>query len=82
LGFQNIRGVLFLDAGSAWFDNNSLKLFQKVNGSLQTRDLLMGMGFGTRLIFLNFPVKFDVAWNYNLNQFSPPKYYISLGYDF
>ncbi|HEY5533789.1 MAG TPA: biopolymer transporter Tol [Ignavibacteria bacterium] len=82
LGFADIRGVLFVDAGTAWKDNNTLQLFHKEDGITKTKDLLIGMGFGTRFIFMNFPLKFDVAWNYNMNRFSPPKYYISLGYDF
>jgi Tol biopolymer transport system component len=82
LGFADIRGVAFLDAGTAWYDNKSLQLFQKENGTLETKDLLMGMGFGTRFIFFNFPLKLDVAWNYNMKRFSAPKWYISLGYDF
>jgi Tol biopolymer transport system component len=82
IGFQDIKGVMFFDAGTAWRNNKDLKLFESVNGSTQTRDLLMGMGFGTRIAFMGFPVKFDVAWSYNLKKFSAPKYYISLGYDF
>ena len=43
---------------------------------------LLGMGLGTRIVLLNIPFKFDVAWNYNFHKFSKPKYYISLGLDF
>ncbi|MBS1517581.1 MAG: PD40 domain-containing protein [Bacteroidetes bacterium] len=82
LGFANIEGVTFIDAGTAWSDNSSLKLIHNVNGHTETNDLLLGTGFGTRANLLGFPFKFDVAWNYNLNKFSSPKYYISLGYDF
>jgi len=80
LGFANIEGVTFLDAGTAWTDNHSL--FKTVNGSTETENLLIGTGFGARANLFGFPFKFDVAWNYNLNKFSSPKYYISLGYDF
>lgn len=82
LGFANIEGVTFIDAGTAWTNNNSLRLFQEVNGSTQTDNLLIGTGLGARANLFGFPFKFDVAWNYNLNKFSSPKYYISLGYDF
>ena len=81
-GFQNVQGNLFFDAGTAWRHEKDLKLITNVNGTTVTKDLLMGMGIGTRIVFLGFPFKFDVAWNYNLKQFSPPKYYISLGFDF
>jgi Tol biopolymer transport system component len=82
LGFANVEGVAFLDAGSAWSNTSSLKLLSNVNGNVQTQDLLLGTGVGTRINLLGFPFMFDVAWNYNLNKFSSPKYYISLGYDF
>jgi outer membrane protein assembly factor BamA len=81
--FSNIMGVAFVDAGAAWSQNRGLKLFQRdsVNG-FQSQDLLTGMGFGARIFFLYFLVRFDVAWAYNYNTFSQPKFYISLGTDF
>lgn len=82
LGFANIQGAAFVDAGTAWSDNKSLKLFKRVNGKVQTNDLLLGTGVGARANLFGFPFMFDVAWSYNLNKFSSPKYYISLGYDF
>lgn len=82
LGFQNIQGAIFTDIGTAWTNNKTLQFFHKENGSLATKDLLVGVGMGTRLFFLYFPLKFDVAWEYNLQKFSKPRYYISLGADF
>ncbi len=82
LGFQNIQGVLFTDIGTVWSNNKTLQLFHKENGSLATKDLLIGMGVGTRLFFMYFPLKFDVAWSYDMQRFSKPKYYISIGADF
>ncbi|MBN1633859.1 MAG: PD40 domain-containing protein [Ignavibacteria bacterium] len=81
-GFQNVQGNIFFDAGTAWRKDRDLKLITTENGTTVAKDLLMGMGIGTRIVFLGFPFKFDVAWNYNLKEFSPPKYYISLGLDF
>ncbi|MHB1687105.1 MAG: peptidase MA family metallohydrolase [Ignavibacteriaceae bacterium] len=81
--FSNIMGVAFVDAGTAWNQNRELKLFQRdsVNG-FESQDLLTGMGFGARIFLLYFLVRFDVAWAYNFNTFSQPKFYISLGTDF
>jgi Tol biopolymer transport system component len=81
-GLQNIEGVAFIDAGTAWRDDSALKLFVRENGVLRTNDLLLGTGLGARTFLFNFPVRFDVAWGYNLHKFSKPKYYISLGYNF
>lgn len=82
LFFQNILGVGFIDAGSAWSANDKLRLFAKSpEGKRITKDLLIGTGVGFR-VYLLFLWKFDVAWSYDLNKFSEPKYYISLGLDF
>ena len=82
LFFQNILGVAFVDAGSAWNKTEKLNLFKKnENGKIVTNDLLLGMGYGFRLYFL-FLWKFDIAWSYDLDKFSKPKFYISLGLDF
>jgi Tol biopolymer transport system component len=82
LAFQNVLGILFLDMGTVWSRNKDLQLFTRENGTLVTKDLLIGMGIGTRIFLLYLPFKFDVAWSYDLNKFSKPKYYISLGVDF
>ena len=80
--FQNIMGVAFLDVGSAWDQNKNLKLFSKTTlDKTITNDLLIGTGFGARIYFM-FLWKFDVAWTYDLQNFSEPKYYISIGLDF
>lgn len=81
LGFQNIQGVIFTDIGTVWSDNKKLQFFEDNNG-LKTKDLLIGMGIGTRLFFLYFPMKLDIAWSYDMQHFSKPKYMISIGADF
>lgn len=82
LFFQNILGVAFIDAGSAWDNTNKLKLIGKnENGSTVTKDLLIGTGVGFRLYML-FLWRLDIAWKYDLNKFSVPRYLISIGLDF
>ncbi|MCB0747635.1 MAG: PD40 domain-containing protein, partial [Ignavibacteriae bacterium] len=82
LFFQNILGTAFIDAGTAWNENTGLRLFKKSpEGKLITDDLLVGTGFGARVYFI-FLWKFDVAWKYDYQHWSTPKYYISLGLDF
>ena len=81
--FNNILGVAFLDAGTAWNSNKSLQLFGRdSSGSFVTKDLLMGTGVGARLYFLYFLLRFDVAWAYNIDHFTKPKFYFSIGADF
>ncbi len=81
--FRNILGVAFIDAGAAWTKDQPLKLFERnKEGSVVTKDLLMGTGVGARLYFLYFLLRFDVAWAYNVDGFTKPKFYLSLGADF
>ncbi len=83
IGLQSIGGAMFFDAGSAWNKERNYVAFTKdERGNTVTRDLLMGMGTGARIYFLAFLVRLDVAWAWNWNAFSPPKYYFSLGADF
>ncbi len=83
IGLQSIGGVMFFDMGAAWNKERDFVAFTRDSeGHVVTRDLLMGMGTGARIYFLAFLVKFDVAWSWDVNSFSPPKYYFSLGTDF
>ena len=81
--FSNILGVAFVDVGSAWDNTKKLKFFDRnENNHIITKDLLVGTGFGARIFFLYFLLRFDMAWAYNVEGFSQPKFYISLGADF
>ncbi len=86
--FQTLFGTTFIDVGSAWGKDwyNRYVKFQAFDrdrsGNLETRDLLIGTGFGVRMVLLYFLVRLDVAWSFNLQHFSRPNYYFSLGYDF
>ncbi len=83
LGLQSLGGVMFFDVGSAWNKEREYVAFTKDEmGNTVTRDLLMGMGTGTRIFFLAFLLRFDVAWAWTYDNFSAPKYYFSLGFDF
>ncbi len=83
IGLQSLAGAMFFDMGSAWNSERQFRAFERdENGSVVARDLLMGMGTGARVFFLAFLLKFDVAWAWNGNSFSVPKYYFSLGTDF
>jgi hypothetical protein len=80
--FQSLNGVLFLDMGGAWEHRSDFKAFDRnANGDLYLRDLLTGAGYGVRMVFLGFLLKMDVAWSFNLQETSVPKYYFSVGAD-
>jgi Tol biopolymer transport system component len=81
--FNNIIGVAFIDAGTTWNDDKQISLFTTDQyGNFITDDMLVGTGFGARMFFLYFLLRFDVAWAYNIAGFSSPRYYFSLGADF
>lgn len=81
--FSNILGVAYVDIGSAWNNTSNLQLFKRnLNGSVVSKDLLMGTGVGARVFFLYFLLRFDVAWAYNGDRFAKPIFYFSIGADF
>ncbi len=83
IALNNITGATFLDIGSSWTNDNAYRGFGKdAAGNTVTQDLLIGTGFGVRLFFFGLPLKIDVAWSFTYDNFSPPKYYFSLGGDF
>ncbi len=80
--FQNILGAAFLDFGSAWTNNKDLVLYKRNNkGKKVFGSPLLGTGFGIRTYFV-FMWRMDVAWKYDLQNWSKPRYYFSFGFDF
>jgi len=84
IGFQNIRGVIFLDVGSAWDNTRSWQPFS--SGSLglpKLKDMEGGYGFGARLNLGFLLLKYDLAWSTNsaVNK-GKPIHYFSLGAEF
>lgn len=83
IALGNITGATFLDIGSSWTKESQYKGFTKdATGKYVTGDLLVGTGMGIRMFIFGLPLKIDVAWSYNGDVFSVPKYYFSLGGDF
>ncbi|MFH0778581.1 MAG: BamA/TamA family outer membrane protein, partial [Candidatus Eisenbacteria bacterium] len=84
VGFRNIRGVLFFDAGAAWTDDETFKPFSKVGG-FHMNEAYGGasMGAGVRTAVLGFVIlKFDVAWRTNFDEVSRYRTHVSLGGEF
>jgi len=84
IGFQNIRGVIFTDVGSAWDNDESWKPFAK--GSLglpRLNDLRGGVGFGLRMNLGFILLRYDVAWQTDYSSTKgKPMHYLSLGAEF
>ena len=83
IGFANILGTTFIDAGSAWTNTHDWQLWgRSPAGSTDFQDLLVGTGAGIRLFLFGIPLRMDVAWRFNWSGFSQPIYYFALGPDF
>jgi len=84
IGFQNIRGVVFTDIGSAWYNDKSWKPFASVNGTgFKLQDMMAGFGFGARMNLGFFLLKYDVAWRTNFAVTDKdPIHYFTLGAEF
>ncbi|MBN2365935.1 MAG: hypothetical protein EH225_07995, partial [Calditrichaeota bacterium] len=85
LSLFNVSGVAFYDIGAAWSVTDSrwwsLEEFQGVNNG-RFKDLVSGYGFGARIYFLGFLVRWDIAWPYDLARSGKPIHYWSLGLNF
>jgi Tol biopolymer transport system component len=83
LGFQNIRGCVFFDAGSAWSNDSAWRFTDRMaDGSRYVRDIVSGFGYGIRTNLAIFLLKIDAAWRTDFDSISSPKYYFSIGTDF
>jgi Tol biopolymer transport system component len=78
LMFYNVRGSAFVDIGTVWEEDED---FMGMEGEI-LRDIKMGIGLGPRINLGYFVLKFDIAWNTNLEDISKPSYYLSLSPDF
>lgn len=83
IGFQDIRGALFADIGSAWYDDD-FKGASATGGAVPAlKDIFLGYGIGARMNLGFFVFRFDIAWSTDLANYTHgPYYYISLGPEF
>ncbi len=81
----NVSGVAFFDIGAAW-DQVGREWWNVDNfrgaSDGRFRDLISGYGFGTRIYFLGFLIRFDMAWPYDFKDSYDRIYYWSLGLNY
>ena len=83
LNFQNIRGVVFLDIGSAWNDADATYPFGgRVLGLPRQEDIRAGYGFGARVNLGFLLLKYDLAWGTDFSTQYKPVHYFTLGAEF
>jgi len=82
LFFQNVIGTAFIDVGTAWTKNEDFDIGYKPAVKDLSKGMLVGTGFGARSYVIFFLLRFDVAWAYDFEGLSKPKYYFLIGFDF
>ncbi|MBX3043291.1 MAG: PD40 domain-containing protein [Candidatus Kapabacteria bacterium] len=78
---QGVNGAIFLDVGSAWYDE---VIFSQTldDGRRIPGNMLMSSGLGIRAYMLGIPWKVDIAWRNEIDRWSEPYYLFSIGFDF
>ncbi len=86
-----LLGSVFADLGTAW--NGSVRDIALrspqdtvdafgVHRYYSPGSLLLSAGVGLRSFLAGYPLKVDIAWRREGNQWSDPSYIVSIGYDF
>ena len=84
--FGNIRGHAFVDVGAAWDDRSefSTKVWPIRYGGNNIGNyspIVMTSGLGTKINLGYFLLKIEAAWDKNVDGYSKPQWYFSLGPD-
>jgi Tol biopolymer transport system component len=82
LGLFNLRGVGFLDLGSAWYAGTAPPLTVDIDGHRRLSALKMGFGTGIRTTMFFMIFKLDAAWRTDLVDVSQPRWMFSIGPEF
>ncbi|MBL7074772.1 PD40 domain-containing protein [candidate division KSB1 bacterium] len=83
IGLQNVRGALFTDLGSAWYQGEFKGMSRDPKtGNIYLDDLLFSLGTGIRMNLGFFLIQIDVAWKKEKIGYAKPRYYFSLGAEF
>ena len=81
-----LQGVAFIDAGALWGGPGGDRRLTLVTGGRgkprRLDDLLVGGGFGARVLVFGFPVRFDAAFPFDGVRFRRVRPYLSVGADF
>ena len=82
LGFFNLRGALFGDAGVVWDEGDRLRFSRRVDGERRLVSPRLGFGVGVRTALSFMVLKLDTAWNTTLATVSRPRWHFSIGPEF
>ncbi len=83
LGLSQVRGALFLDAGSAWDERTGFRAVKTTpEFGMQLQDLFTSFGWGFRANLGIFLLRMDAFWTTDLVSVSKPGYLFSVGLDY
>ncbi len=83
LGLSQVRGALFLDAGSAWDKQSGFRAVRMTEEfGMQLQDLFTSFGWGFRANLGIFLLRMDAFWTTDLVSVSRPGYLFSVGLDY
>lgn len=83
LALSQVQGAMFLDAGSAWYENEGFNWSRRNGDAFALDDLKVGYGFALRANLGFFVFRWDVGWPTDFDQWgASARHYISLGADF
>lgn len=84
IGFFNLKGAMFADAGMVWDrgEESQLRFTEVVNGTRRLASPKFGFGTGIRSWFLIGLIKLDVAWPTDFKDVGKPRWHFSIGPEF
>lgn len=83
LGWFNVRGAGFIDTGFHWNKGDELRLsYEDPFGNRRFDDLRFDFGTGIRTYLFYVPLRVDVAWKWNGERVSDPKWQVVIGQEF
>ena len=82
LGFFNLRGAAFCDAGVIWPADQRLRWEPLHTAAPPQNGYAIGFGTGVRSAVAFMLLKLDVAWSTDLKGASRPRWYFSIGPEF
>lgn len=80
LSIRGLRGVMFVDLGTAWDGDNFRGIVDE--GGVRFKDIKAGYGVGARTQFMFFILRYDLAWSTDLKTRGEPVSHFSIGAEF
>lgn len=81
VALRGLRGVMFIDLGAVWDDNNEFRGASR-DGGFHLEDIKASYGFGVRMNLGFFVIRVDRAWRTDLRSTGGARTHFALGAEF